>query len=405
MVSPAITPASDEAPFDLDAVLAALRTVLPNGRPLALHEPLFAGNEWERVKECLDSRWVSSAGSHVDRFERMIADAAGVSHAIAVVNGTAALHLALRLAGVSAEDEVFVPALTFIATANAVSYCGAVPHFVDSCPSRLGMDPGKLERHLDEIAERRGGGVFNRFTGRRLAAIVPMHAFGHPVDMDGLAEVASRWNLPIVEDAAESLGSRYKGRPTGGLGLLGALSFNGNKIVTSGGGGAVLTNDPELARAARHLSTTAKQPHRWAYEHDAIGYNYRLPNLNAALGCAQLEQLDRFVAAKRRLAARYHAALSPVPGVSMVREPGDGTSNYWLNAVFTPDAAARDALLAATHAEGLLTRPCWGLAHRTPMYAACPRAALPAAEELEARLVCLPSSASLAAAGDSERHS
>lgn len=384
--------------FDTQPALAALRAVLPETRPLALHEPLFTGSEWDCVKECLDSGWVSSAGPFVDRFERMVAEATGVPHAIAVVNGTAALHLALLLVGVGPEDEVFVPALTFIATINAVSYCNAVPHFVDSCPDQLGIHAGKLARHLDNIAERRKGGVVNRITGRRIAAIVPMHVFGHPVDMDGLTTVAAQWGLPIVEDAAESLGSLYKGKPTGGLGRVGALSFNGNKVVTTGGGGAVLTADSDLARAARHLSTTAKMSHRWAYEHDAVGYNYRLPNLNAALGCAQLQRLGDFVAAKRRLAALYRQALASVPGLYVVEEPSDAVSNFWLNAVLTPGVEARDALLAATHAEGLLTRPAWGLPHRAPMYAACPRADLSTAEDLEARLVCLPSSASLAMA-------
>jgi perosamine synthetase len=385
--------------FDPASALAALTAVLPPTRPLALHEPVFAGNEWAYVKECLDTRWVSSAGTYVDRFERMLAERCAVPHAVAVVNGTAALHVALLLAGVKRGDEVLAPALTFVATANAVAYCGAVPHFVDSARATLGLDVAALDAWLAETADCCADGTcVNRRTGRRIAAVVPMHVFGHPVDMDALGEVAGRWGVPIVEDAAEALGSLWRGRSVGGLSRVGALSFNGNKIVTTGGGGAVLTADPELAARARHLTTTAKRPHRWAYEHDAMGFNYRLPNLNAALGCAQLERLDAFVAAKRELAARYRTAFKNLPGVELVWEPPNARSIFWLNALLTPNRDARDALLAATHGEGLLTRPAWGLMHRQPMYADCPRAPLPVAESLEARLVCLPSGVGLVAA-------
>lgn len=393
--APAPTPA-----FDARAVVEALARALPPGRPLALHEPVFGGNDWAYVKDCLDTGWVSSVGAYVDRFERMLAERCGVPHAVAVVNGTAALHAALRLAGVLPGDEVVVPALTFVATANAVSFCGAVPHFADSAPDTLGLDPAALGRWLAGVAGRRDGGCVNRRTGRRIAAVVPMHVFGHPVAMDALAEVAAHWGLPVVEDAAEALGSLYKGQPAGSFGRVAALSFNGNKIMTCGGGGAILTADPELARAARHLTTTAKQPHRWAFEHDIIGFNYRLPNLNAALGCAQLERLDGFIAAKRALADRYRTALAGLDGVELVAEPADCRSIHWLNAVKVPDRAARDALLEAAHAAGLLARPAWGLMHRQPMYAQSPRAPLPVAEELEARLVCLPSGVALAAGTD-----
>ncbi|WP_029008251.1 LegC family aminotransferase [Azospirillum halopraeferens] len=377
--------------FDPAPVVAALRSVTSPTRPLPLHEPVFAGREWDYVKDCLDTGWVSSVGAYVDRFERMLSQRAGDAHAVAVVNGTAALHVALMLAGVRTGDEVLVPALTFVATANAVAYCGALPHFVDSGPATLGLDPEALAAWLDETAERRDGACVNRRTGRRIAAVVPMHVFGHPVDMDGLAAVAGPRGIPIVEDAAESLGSLCRGRPTGGLGTIGTFSFNGNKIITAGGGGAIITADADLARRARHLTTTAKTAHPWAYEHDCVGFNYRLPNLNAALGCAQLEQLDGFIAAKRSLAAAYREALAGIPGVTFVDEPEGCRSIYWLNAVLVPDAAARDALLAATHAEGLLTRPAWGLMHRQPMYDGCPRAPLPVAESLADRLVCLPS--------------
>ena len=271
------------------AILAALRSAVGPG-PLALHEPHFAGNEWSYLKECLDSTYVSSVGRFVDRFEQELAAYTGVKHAVAVVNGTAALHVALRLAGVESGDEVLTPALTFVATSNAVSYCGAAPHFVDAEERTLGVDARALRAYLSGATERHGGGCVNRRTGRVIRAIVPMHVFGHPVDLDGLAAVAHDFGMVMVEDAAESLGSFYHGMHTGSFGLLGTLSFNGNKTITTGGGGAILTNDAALARAAKHLTTTARVPHRWEYRHDEIGFNYRLPNLNAALGCAQLEQ-------------------------------------------------------------------------------------------------------------------
>lgn len=384
--------------FDPEGVATVLRALLPAGDRHALHEPCFAGREWDYVKDCLDTGWVSSVGAYVDRFEHMLAERCGVARAIAVVNGTAGLHIALRLAGVRAGDEVLVPTLTFVATANAVSYCGAVPHLVDSCPTTLGLDPRRLDRHLATIAATVDGQTVNRDTGRPLRAVVPMHVFGHPVDMDGLAEVAARWRLVIVEDAAEALGSLCHGRPIGSFGEVGVISFNGNKVVTTGGGGAILTNRGDLADAARHLTTTAKLPHPWAFDHDQLGYNYRLPNLNAALGCAQVEQLDGFIAAKRRLARLYQERLGALPGIEVVAEPAGCRSIYWLNAVLTPDAASRDALLRACHERGLMVRPAWSLMHRLPMYRECPRADLSVAEALEARMVCLPSGVALARA-------
>jgi perosamine synthetase len=353
------------------------------------------GREWEYLKDCLDTGWVSSVGAYVDRFEQMLAERCGVARAVAVVNGTAGLHTALLLAGVQPGDEVLVPALTFVATANAVSHCGAHPHFVDSDPLTLGLDPVALEHHLHQVAAPGPNGPINRNTGRRIAAVVPVHVFGHPVAMDPLNDLATRWHLAVIEDATEALGSHYQGRPAGSLARLAVLSFNGNKIITTGGGGAVLTNDPALANAARHLTTTAKLPHPWLFEHDQIGYNYRLPNLNAAVGCAQLEQLDDVLTAKRRLAALYQKSLSGLPGIEVVTEPLGCDSNYWLNAVLVPDQAARDALLTAGHAEGLLVRPAWRLMSALPMYQTCPQASLPVAKSLEARLVCLPSGAAL----------
>lgn len=390
---------SDSRADPVAAVLNATRAVLGTpGTSIALHEPEFAGREWEYVKDCIDTGWVSSAGTYVDRFERQLAEACEASYAIAAVNGTAALHACLLLAGVQAGDEVLVPALTFIATANAVAYVGAIPHFVDAEPRSLGVGAAALDGWLQERAEVRHDACHDRATGRRIRALVVMHVFGHPCDLDALADLADRWRLVLVEDAAESLGSLYKGRHTGTFGLLGAVSFNGNKVVTTGGGGAVLTNDAALAQRARHLTTTARVPHRWSFIHDETGFNYRMPNLNAALGCAQLEQLDGFVARKRRLAAMYAEALDGAVGASFLHEPPHARSNYWLNAVLLSPRHAdrRDALLAALNDGGYMARPVWTLMHRLPMYAACPRMPLPVAESLEARIVNLPSSARLA---------
>lgn len=382
--------------LDLSKAVEALRDVAaPAGGPVALHEPRFAGAEWDYVKECLDTGWVSSVGRYVDRFERDLAEAFGVERAVAVVNGTAALHVALMLAGVERGDEVLIPALTFVATANAVAYCGAVPHFVDSTWTTLGIDPDALAAHLDDIAVRSETGTRNRLTGRRIAAVVPMHTFGHPTDIRRLTEVLRPWSIPVVEDAAESLGSLWKGEPLGGHGLLGATSFNGNKIVTTGGGGAILTNDTALADRAKYLTTTAKRPHQWEFFHDTTGYNYRLPNINAALGCAQLEQLTGFLEAKRVLAERYAERLAHVPGLHFFAEPEGARSNYWLNAVVLDEPADRDAFLEATNREGLMTRPCWTLMCALPMYSECPSAPLPVAHDIAGRLVNIPSSAVL----------
>ena len=282
------------------AVVKALASVVRP--PAALHEPEIAGNEWTYVKECLDTGWVSSVGSYVDRFEAMIAEQTGAKHAIATVNGTAALHACYTLAGVKAGDEVIVPTLTFVGTANAVAYLGAAPHFADSDERTLGLDPVSLEEHLSDIAEVRDGACVNRISGRPIKAVVAVHLYGHPADLDALAAVCRRFDLTLIEDAAESIGSYYKGRHTGNHGRLAALSFNGNKIVTTGGGGAILTNDDALAAIAKHLTTTAKRPHAWAYDHDRVGFNYRMPNINAAMGCAQLERLEDMLERKRTLA-------------------------------------------------------------------------------------------------------
>jgi len=386
------------ANFNAQQILDALNSVLPEHHEfLPLHEPSFRGNEWHYVKECLDTGWVSSVGKFVDRFEEELAAYTGVKRAIAVVNGTAALHICLMLAGVKGGDEVLIPALTFVATANAVSYCGAIAHFVDSEESTLGVDPGKLLTYLEDIAEIRNAECYNRHTGRRIKAIVPMHTFGHPVDLDPLMETCQRFHITLIEDAAESLGSFYKGCHTGQRGLLSAFSFNGNKTITTGGGGAILTNNEELGKLAKHITTTAKLPHRWEFNHDMVGYNYRMPNINAAIGCAQLEQLPHFLVAKRNLAERYSRAFAHIPGIHFFSEPANSRSNYWLNTLLLDEETAgqRDAVLAVTNDAGIMTRPAWTLMNKLSMFASCPSMDLAVAESLERRLINIPSSAIL----------
>jgi len=381
--------------LDISAIVRAMQSVLPTDKPcIGLHEPYFGGNEWLYLKECLDTGWVSSAGQFVDQFEQQLSEHTGASYAVAVVNGTAALHICLKLAGVSQGDEVLVPALTFVATANAVVYCGAIPHFVDSEEKTLGLDPYKSSSYLNEIANVQPEGCFNKQTGRRIKAVVPMHTFGHPVDLDPLVELCERFKLVLIEDAAESLGSYYKGRHTGSLGLLSAVSFNGNKVITTGGGGAVLTNDESLAKLAKHITTTAKNPHRWAFVHDQTGYNYRMPNINAALGCAQLEQLPAFLEKKRSLAERYRKVFDGIDWVKFFTELDFARSNYWLNVLLLDESIAgqRDHLLELANSMGILTRPAWVLMHKLPMFQECPRMDLRVAESLERRIINLPSS-------------
>lgn len=382
-----------------DRFVASVRSVLlPSAPPIALHEPVFGGNEWAYVKECIDTGWVSSVGKYVDEFERKLAEVTGSRFAIATSSGTSALHVALKLAGVETGEEVLVPALSFVATANSVSHCSAVPHFVDSSEETIGLDPLALRDYLGFIAERSGDGVRNKLTGRRLAAVVPMHAFGHPVDLDGLLALSHDYGIPIVEDAAESLGSLYHGRHTGTFGRLSALSFNGNKIVTTGGGGAILTQDAELARRAKHITTTAKLPHRWEFFHDEVAWNYRLPNINAALGCAQLERLEEFVQVKRALAERYINAFADDEDIHFVKEPSECHSNYWLGTarLRVPSKTVRDELLAAANDAGFMVRPVWTLLNQLPMYKDCPVASIPVAQRLADSIVNLPSGVAVA---------
>ncbi len=361
---------------------------------IPLHAPIFRGREKDYVNETIESTFVSSVGAFVNRFEDDIASYTGSPKAVATVNGTAALHAALILAGVLEGDLVVTQALTFVATCNAISYCGAQPVFVDVDRHTLGLSPKALGNWLDEHARLDSDGVCRTKHGQRvIRACVPMHTFGHPCDLDGLNSICMQWGLALVEDAAESLGSLYHKRHTGTFGLLGTLSFNGNKIITTGGGGMILAGT-ELGARAKHLTTTAKLPHPVAFIHDEVGFNYRLPNINAALGCAQLEQLEQFVDAKRALAGRYAAYLSN-SGLIFVTEPEGCRSNYWLNAVVCEDEKERNSLLDATAAAGIMTRPVWQPMHQLPMFKECPRDDLTMTQWLSARIVNLPSSAPL----------
>lgn len=379
-----------------DQIVTAIHSVVGSDSAV-LHEPCFNGNEWLYLKECLDSTYVSSVGKFVDRFESELAHFTGAKYAIAVINGTAALHVALQLAGVKTNDEVLVPALTFIATANAVTYCGATPHFVDSEEKTLGLDPHALREYLFDITEMRNKQCINRNTGNVIRAIVPMHTFGHPVDIVALNAVAHDFNIMIVEDAAESLGSYVEGKHTGTFGLMGTLSFNGNKTITTGGGGAIITDNEELARRAKHITTTAKVPHKWEYIHDEVGYNYRLPNINAALGCAQLEQLPGFLSVKRHLFKRYQSVFENISNVSVIKEPDGCQSNYWLQTLLLNDSVSdqRDSILEVTNQAGFMTRPAWALLPNLVPYIKCPKMDLSVSIMLEKRLINIPSGVSL----------
>ena len=379
----------------VDNILQSLRELLPAQRPIALHEPMLGEPEEQLTLECLRSGWISSAGPFVDRFEQELADYTGSGHAIAMVNGTSALHTCLMLAGVVANDEVLVPALTFVGTLNPIAYQHALPHLVDCEPDTLGIDPDKLEQHLQQTAELHDGVCHNRTTGRVIRALVVVHILGIPARMPELAALAERWNLELIEDAAEALGSFREQRHAGRWSKLAALSFNGNKIISTGGGGALITDDPELAKQARHLSTTAKLPHPWGFAHDRVAYNYRMPNINAALGVAQLQRLQSHLQDKRRLFERYLDLFASMNEAELHQPPQDTQSNHWLNLLLLPDHNTRDALLQAALDEGLLLRPLWDPMHQLPMFADCPRAELNVTEQLWQRGVCLPSSPGL----------
>lgn len=362
---------------------------------LPLHTPFFDSKEEEYVLDCVRSNFVSSVGEYVNKFEKALSDFTGSKYVVSCVNGTSALHIALKLAGVDSNDEVLIPSMTFVATANAVSYCGAIPHFVDVDELTLGIDAKKLDFYLGEIVDFVGGKVVNKQTRRTIKAIVPMHTFGHPVDIDELKKVADKYNIIIIEDSAESLGSFYKGIHTGLFGKLGILSFNGNKIVTTGGGGAILTQDEELATKAKHITTTGKVPHKWEFYHDIIAYNYRLPALNSALGLAQIEKLTLFIEKKRRLAEFYKKAFRNFDEFDFFVERDYAKSNYWLNAIILKKEfeSSRDEILNETNKNGIMTRPVWKLLHSLPMYCNCPRMDLSVSESLEKRIINIPSSA------------
>ncbi len=376
-------------------VCAFIHSLYPGRDFVPLHEPRFIGREKEYVCEVIDSTYVSSVGEYVNRFEEMICAYTGAGYAVATVNGTTALHTALMVGGVRNGDEVITQPLTFVATANAISYCRAQPVFIDVERDTMGMSPAALKTFLANNTEQTTSGCRNKESGRRIAACLPMHTFGHPCRIEEIAVICEKHNITLIEDAAESLGSTRHGRQTGTFGRLGIYSFNGNKTITCGGGGVIVTDDKEMARRAKHLTTTAKIPHPYLYEHDAIGFNYRLPNINAALACAQLENLPRFVADKRQLAGEYRNFCKETAGISFVSEPESCRSNYWLNAVIMPDSAARDNLIKACAANNIMARPAWNLLPTMPMYAHCQTDAMDNAVWLSERIANLPSSVRL----------
>ncbi|MEZ8323842.1 LegC family aminotransferase [Vibrio cyclitrophicus] len=357
---------------------------------IPLHAPTFNGNEKAYVMETIDSTFVSSVGKFVDDFERKIEAYTGTAKAVATVNGTAALHAALYMADVQRGDLVITQALTFVATCNALYHMGAEPIFVDVSPVSLGLCPKAVDAFLSEHAEITEAGCIHRQTGKRIKAVVPMHTFGHPVELDELVAVCLKWNLVLVEDAAESLGSFYKGKHTGTMGDVSAISFNGNKIITTGGGGMVLCKTEELGARTKHVTTTAKVPHPYEFFHDEPGFNYRMPNLNAALGCAQMEVIEQYLKQKRQLAKCYENLFSGTD-FQFVTEPDYAESNYWLNAIICPDKKSREEILAGTNSAGVMTRPIWQLMHRLPMFENAMRGDLTYSEFIEAHLINLPS--------------
>jgi perosamine synthetase len=382
-------------------ILSFIRDQYLGKKTIALHEPVFAGNEKKYLLDCIDSTLVSSIGPYVDKFEALVKEYTDAGFAVAAVNGTAALHLALKLAGVRQRDFVLTQPLTFVATCNAIFYCGAESIFIDIDKKNLGMSADKLEQWLADnteiVTERDTDSGFKcveKTSRRKISACVPMHTFGHPCEIDRIADICKAYNIALIEDAAESLGSRYKNRHTGNFGLLGIFSFNGNKTITSGGGGMIITGDEKLAILAKHLTTQARVNHPWKMEHDSIGHNYRMPNLNAALGCAQMERLDDMIRSKRYMAAKYEAFFKQL-GIGFITEPADSCSNYWLNAILFENEQERDSFLQYSHDNCVLSRPCWTLMHRLPMFSNCLHSDLSVAENIEARLVNIPSGAIL----------
>ena len=403
--------------MDYQSVIDFIRSLYPNRETVPLHEPYFGGNEKKYVLDCIESTFVSSVGKYVDRFEEMIKDFTGAKYAIATVNGTSALHIALKLAGVQEGDLVITQPLTFIATCNAISYCGAEPIFVDIDPDTLGMSPDSLELWLSantiiqddscylkdvhkfpqintnlKDLRKDNSCKFVEIRGlKKISACVPMHTFGHPCKMDSIMEICKRYHITVVEDAAESIGSYYKGKHTGTFGKLGILSFNGNKTITTGGGGMILTDDDQLGPLAKHLTTTAKKPHPWKFEHDMIGYNYRLPNINAALGCAQMEMLPEILKNKRETAQIYQDYFKTIADIEFITEPKECISNYWLNAILLKNIEERDTFLEQANTQKVMCRPAWILMNKLNMFSHCIKTEIPISSEIEKCLVNLPS--------------
>lgn len=357
---------------------------------IPLHAPTFAGNEKKYLNECIDTTFVSSVGKFVDLFEQKIAEYTAAKQAVVCVNGTNALHIALKLSGVEKGDEVITQPLTFIATTNAIVYAGAVPVFVDVDKDTMGLSPKSLEQFLQANAELRGNECYHKQTNRRIKACMPMHTFGHACRIEEIIDICERYHIQVVEDAAEAMGSYYKGKHLGSFAKIGAISFNGNKTITTGGGGVILTNDETIGKHAKHLTTQAKLPHAWEFVHDEIGYNYRMPNINAALGVAQLEQLDHFLANKRTTAEAYKNYFQK-QGIAFFAERAEERCNYWLNAIILKNKEERDAFLTESNAKAVMTRPIWQLMNRLPMFKDSPKTDLSNAEWLEARVVNIPS--------------
>jgi aminotransferase in exopolysaccharide biosynthesis len=373
-------------------IVEEIKKKFPNEDIVPLHAPVFRGNEKKYLLDSIDSTYISSIGEYVNRFEKQMAEITGARRAVAVVNGTCALHLALMLAGVDMGDEVLGQSVTLIATCNAISYIRAIPVFIDIDKDTLGMSPTSLDFFLKTNAYlREDGFCYNKGTGRRIAACIPMHTFGMPCRIDAIAEICNKWNIVLVEDAAESIGSYYNEKHTGRFGKLGVFSFNGNKTVTCGGGGAIITDDEEVADKAKHLSTQAKVSHKWFFEHDAIGYNYRMPNLNAAIACAQLECLPMFLNSKRKLAKEYQAFFD-ANDIAVQKEIPGAVSNFWLNAIYFGSTEERDAFLEFSNACGVMTRPLWQLMHKLPMFSENQTTDLSNSEWAAERIVNIPSS-------------
>ncbi len=375
-----------------DKVISFIHDLYGTQDFVPLSVPRFMGNEKKYLEECIDTTFVSSVGKFVDRFELDMATYTGAKKAVVCVSGTNALHMAMMLVGVERDDEVLTQALTFIATCNAISYIGAHPVFIDVDKDTMGLSPVAVKNWLAKNAEIKNGECFNKNSGRRVKACVPMHTFGHPVHIEELIHICAEYHIEVVEDAAESIGSLYKGKHTGTFGKVGAISFNGNKTITTGGGGMMLFNDEELAARAKHLTTQAKVPHRWEFRHDEIGYNYRMPNINAALGCAQLENLDKYIESKRQVAAEYIDYFKNVEGINFFVEPENCFSNYWLNAVVLKDKDAQLAFLLETNDHGVMTRPIWELMNRLPMFEHCENDGLENTIWFADRVVNIPSS-------------